>query len=129
MNLTDGATSYDFVLLPGKMTMIRPDKAVASVLTYSDVAYFSWGSSIIGKLITLQWNACPAAQFAQFDTFFAADVPLVFDPTLTGTPADTTYNVEMLSLDGEYLLGGYGTDDAAWRGNVEMTLLILSEAS
>ena len=129
MNLTDGVTSYDFILLPGKMTMIREDKICSSELTFSDVAYFSWGASIIGKPITLHWNACPASQFAKFDTFYASDLPLIFDPTLTEVPADTTYNVEMTSLDGDYFLGGYDTGAGSWRENVTMTLLILSEVA
>jgi len=130
MNLTDGVTSYDFILLPAKMTMIRPDKTNSSKLTFEDVAYYSWGVSIIGKEIVLKWNACPASQFAQFDTFYAADAPLIFDPTLTAVPADTTYNVEMKSLDGDYLFGGYDTTlDTSWRENVTMTLLILSEVA
>ena len=125
MNLTDGTTSYDFALLPGGMTPIRSDKICAYELTYSDVAYFSWGASIVGKEITLTWNAMPAAMWATLDAFYAGDKTLVWNPTLDGS-AVTTYNVEMVRLEGEYFLGGYDTAlSSSWRRNVTMTLLIL----
>lgn len=130
MNLTDGTTSYDFTLLPHKMTMIRPVKSCAVKQTYSSVAYFSWSVSIIGKPIYLSWNAMPAAMWKQLDAFYAADDPLIWDPTLTLVPASTLYNVEMKALDGEYLFGGYDeTLATSWRGDVIMELLILSEAT
>lgn len=127
MNLTDGATSYDFTLLPGKMTMIRAKKTIAIKKTYTSVAYFSWGVSLIGETIVLSWNAMPAAMWKQLDLFYAADKALVWDPTLTLTPATTKYNVIMTELEGEYLLGGY--DEAlatSYRGDAIMALLITS---
>ncbi len=127
MILNDGVTSYTFSLLPGNMTVIREDKSCASVQTYEGVAYFSWGTSIVGKELSLSWNAMPAAMWSQFETFFTADAPLEFDPTLDGTPSAKTYTVEMTRLDGDYFLGGYGTGAGSWRQNVTMTLLILSE--
>jgi hypothetical protein len=129
MNLDDGTTSYDFTLLPGSMTMIRADKPNATVQTYSSVAYFAWSPSIVGKSISFKWNAMPADMWAQLDTFFQADTALIFDPTLTETPAATTYNVEMTQLDGEYWLGGYGEISDDYRKDVTMTLLILSEVA
>lgn len=127
MNLTDGTTSYDFTLLPGKMTMIRAKKTVAVKKTYTSVAYFSWGTSIVGEIITLSWNAMPAAMWKVLDAFYAADKALIWDPTLTAVPATTLYNVEMADLEGDYLLGGYDeTLATSWRGDVVMTLLILS---
>lgn len=130
MNLTDGTTSYDFALLPGKMTMIRSVKSCAAKQTYTSVAFFSWGVSIIGKPIFLSWNAMPATMWKQLDTFYANDAPLIWDPTLTLVPASTLYNVEMIDLDGDYLLGGYDdTLDSSYRGDAVMTLLILSEVT
>jgi len=127
MNLTDGTTSYDFALLPHKMTMLRAKKTIAVRQTYTSVAVFSWGVSIVGETISLSWNAIPAAMWKQLDAFYAADTPLIWDPTLTLVPATTTYNVQMIDLEGEYLLGGYDeTLATSWRGDAVMTLLILS---
>lgn len=127
MNLTDGITSYNFAQLPGKMTMLRPVKTCAHKKTYTSVAYFSWGVSIVGKEILLSWNAMPAAMWAQLDTFYRNDRPLIWDPTVTDAPATTIYTVEMEQLDGEYLLGGYDIVlPTSYRGDVTMTLLILS---
>lgn len=126
MTLSDGTTTYTFALLPGQMTPIRSDKICAAERTYSDIAYFSWGASIIGKEITLTWNAMPAAMWASLDSLYSGDKSLVWNPTLDGS-AVTTYNVEMTQFDGEYFLGGYDTSlDSSWRQNVIMTLLITS---
>lgn len=57
MILNDGVTSYTFSLLPGNMTVIRKDKSCTSVQTYEGAAYFSWGTSIVGKELSLFWNA------------------------------------------------------------------------
>lgn len=125
MNLTDGVTSYDFTLLPHKMTMLRAKKTCAVKQTYTSVAYFSWGTSLVGETIVLSWNAMPAAMWKQLDAFYAADKALVWDPTLTEIPATTKYNVIMTELEGEYLLGGY--DEAlatSYRGDAIMALLI-----
>lgn len=127
MNLDDGTTSYNFAQLPEKISMIRPYKPNATRRTMTDVAYFAWAATIIGQTVILTWTAMPAAMFVQLDAFFAASLPLIWDPTATATPATTTYNVEMTALDGEYLLKGYDTASGAWRGDVTMTLLILSE--
>jgi len=129
MILNDGVTSYTFSLLPGSMTVIREDKSCTAVQTYEGVAYFSWGTSIVGKELSLSWNAMPAAMWAQIETFFTAAAPLAFDPTLDGTPSAKTYTVELTRLDGEYFLGGYSTGAGSWRQNVTMTLLILSEVT
>lgn len=129
MTLSDGTTTYTFALLPGQITPIRSDKICAFQKTYSDVAYFSWGASIIGKPIYLSWNAMPAAMWAALDSLYAGDKSLVWNPSLDGT-AVTNYNVEMTQFDGEYFLGGYDTAlDTSWRQNVTMTLLITSAVS
>lgn len=130
MNLTDGVTSYDFKLLPHRMGMIRPVKHCASKKTYTSVAFFSWDVSIVGKEIDFLWPAMPASMWKKLDEFYAGNKTLIWDPTLTGTPAAKKYNVEMKWLDGEYLLGGYDEElPTSYRGDVTMTLLILSEVT
>ncbi len=129
MTLSDGTTTYEFILLPKYITPIRPEKRCADVETYTSAAFFSWGVSIIGKPITLLWNAMPAAMFAALDAFYAGDKSLVWNPTLAGEVV-TTYNVEMKKLDGDYLFGGYDTVAAtSWRENVDMVLKIMSVAT
>ena len=111
--------TYTFARLPGGMTMIRAEKPIASVQTYSSVAAFTWDASIIGKRILLSWNAMPSAQFDSLDTIYQTGAVVVFNPTdYIGT---ATYNVEVLSLNGEYWAG-----IAEHRINCEMELLIMS---
>jgi len=105
---------------PTSMTLVRPDKKNAVVETYSSVAYFSWGASIVGKIIELVWDFMSTSNFTSLDALFTADAVVVFNPQ-TGT----TYNVNILSLDGEYFLGVQ--DDL--RKNVKMQLLIMSQVA
>jgi hypothetical protein len=114
--------SYTFPKQPGEMTMIEKEKMASSLLTYTSVAYFSWGASIIGKMIKLRWGGMTTAQFNTLQTKFEADAEVVFDPQDGG---GVTYNVEIMGLTGKYHLSLL--DSAAFRTDVEMTLLIISE--
>lgn len=108
---------------PTKMTLVRKEKSCAAVPTYEGVAYFSWGVSIIGKKIDLDFSYVDSAIFDDLDDLFEADAPVVFDPQ---DGSGKTYNVEIMSLDGDY----HRTLDFTsghFRKNVRMTLLILSE--
>lgn len=121
MNLSDGTTSYDFTLLPHKMTMISKDRACVAVETYTSVAFFSWGTSIVGKVIDFTWNAMPGDMWYKLETFYEGD------KNMTWTPDNThTYDVEMLVLNGSYYIGYIDVDSAALRIDVTMSLLILS---
>lgn len=111
---------------PQKMTVIRADKACAKQMTYTSAAFFSWGTSIIGKEITLEWPYMTGDEFDALDTIFKADAAVVFDPN---DGIGKTYNVEMSSFDGDYFFGGRGVTSAAKRTNVKMTLIIMSEAT
>ena len=121
MNLNDGTTSYDFTLLPHKMTMIGKDRACAAVETYTSVAFFSWGTSIVGKVIDFTWNAMPGDMWGKLETFYENDAPLTWTPDNT-----KTYTVEMIALNGSYYIGYVDTDSNALRIDVTMSLLILS---
>ena len=110
---------------PTDLTLIRADKTCAAQKTYSSVAFFSWGASIIGKEIELLWNWMEADDFAALDVLYAADAPVVFDPQDGG---GKTYNVEIMSFDGKYHME-FGTVSTVMRRDVTMTLLILSEVA
>jgi hypothetical protein len=109
---------------PGKMTMIRADKICSHSLTYSGVAFFSWGATIVGKVIDLEWNAMPSTQFDAIDTVMGTDATCVFDPDITGSTQ--TYEVNILGFDGDYFLE---TESSARieRLNCKLSLLIMSE--
>lgn len=109
---------------PGQMTVIRAEKKTASVETYSGVAYFSWPASIVGKIIEMTWNWMSGDKFNDLDTIYAADNEVVFNPNDT---RGLTFNVNILSLDGEYLMGGGGVSSTAIRTNVKLRLLIMSQ--
>lgn len=108
---------------PMRMTMVRAEKSCAHVQTYDSVAYFSWGTTLIGKEILLEWPVMDAAEFAALQAIFEADAPISFNPN-DGVVTDT-YTVEMTSLTGDYWRGR-GTSISDTRKNVKMTLLILA---
>jgi len=104
---------------PGEMTLIRPDKPLAFRQTFSSVAYFSWPATIVGKVIELHWNLLPVADFTSLDSIYTTDAVVAFFPG-EGT---TSYNVQIVALDGKYLL------QRTHRADVTLKLLILSVAS
>ncbi len=110
---------------PSRMTLVRPEKHSAAKETYSSVAYFSWGTSIVGKEIDLEWSYMESDEFDDLDDLFKADSPVVFNPQ---DGSGKTYNVEITQLDGEY----FRTLDFSaghFRQNIKMTLLVLSEVT
>jgi hypothetical protein len=111
--------TYTFDRLPKKMTMIKPDKINSAVQTYTSVAYFSWTPSIVGKRISLNWNAMTTAQFDSLDAIFQTDEEVVFDPTdYTGGSA---FKVEVTNFNGDYL-----AEIGENRLNCVLKLLIMS---
>lgn len=115
--------SHTCTLDPMRMTMVRHDKSCAHVQTYDSVAYFSWGTSLVGKEILLEWPVMDAAEFATLDAIFQADASFTFNPN-DGLGTDT-YTVEMTSFTGDYWRGR-GVTTHETRKNVKMTLLILA---
>ncbi|NPU85556.1 MAG: hypothetical protein HPY65_13850 [Syntrophaceae bacterium] len=117
--------SLTFASNPDTMTLIKKDRDVAWVKTYSSVAIFSWGSSYAGKKLDLAWSYMDTGEFADLEDIQEADAQVVFDPQ---DGSGRTFNVEILALDGEYHL--YLKDDTGqYRKNVKLTLLIMSEAA
>ena len=110
---------------PAKCTLIRPDKLNAVVLTYTGVAYFAWAASIVGKILTLEWDSLKGDEFAEFDVIFQADTTVTFDPF---DGSNLTFQVKMIALDGDYFIG-LGVASTDYRQNVKMKLLILSQAT
>ncbi|NPU84371.1 MAG: hypothetical protein HPY65_07765 [Syntrophaceae bacterium] len=114
-----------FAQNPDTMTLIKKDRDVAWVKTYTSVAIFTWGSSYEGKKLDLAWSYMETSEFDDLEDIQDADAQVVFDPQ---DDSGKTFNVEILALDGEYHL--YLDDDTGhYRKNVKLTLLIMSEAT
>lgn len=110
---------------PSEMTIVRPQKSSAEVQTYSSVAFFSWGASIIGMAVELSFSYMDSVEFDDLDDLYKADTPVVFDPQDGSSKA---YNVEIKFLDGKY----FRTLEIAagnLRKDVRIILLILSEVT
>jgi len=113
--------SYTFTQNPCEpMPVITEERRAKSIKTLGGVAFFSWGTFIQGQEVPLNWTSIPTAQYTQLLSLLNADAVLVWDPE-----NGSTYNVEILSLNGDYHLStGAG---ASYRKNVKMVLLIMSE--
>lgn len=121
--------SYTFAVNPADLTgMFTKERDSAHVKTYASVAFFSWGVSIIGKVITLEWEYMPRTMFDSLQGLVEADDTLIFNPDLESSK---TYNVEIVSLNGKYYQTQGNTIDTevAYRKDVKLELLIMSEAS
>lgn len=115
--------TYTFARQPSGMTLIQKDREVSYQKTYSNVALFSWGASYVGKIIEISWNIMATDQYASLQTIYEADAQVVFDPQ---DGSSKTFNVEALSLDGEYFIYLSNTT-GHFRRNVKLKLLIMSE--
>jgi hypothetical protein len=115
--------THTFIKQPATMTLIQKDREVAKVKTYSSVALFSWGASIIGKTIEISWPFMTTSEYASFQAIYEADAQVVFDPQ---DGSSKTYNVELLSLTSEYFIH-LSNASGHNRRNVKLTLLIMSE--
>jgi len=92
--------------------------------TYSSVQRFNWGASIVGKLVTLQWGAMPAAQYDSIHTKWLAGAPITWDPKLT---SGATFTVTIENMTGKYFITQEDVDMAgapAYRVDCALTLLI-----
>lgn len=110
---------------PQRMTVVRADKSCAHRQTYTSVAFFTWGTSIIGKEILLEWPVMDVAEFDALDAIFIADVAFNFTPS---DGSSKVYGVNMTSFNGEYYRGRTQAAPTT-RRNVRMTLLIMSIVS
>lgn len=104
--------------LPSSMSLIQADRISAVKQTYTGVAFFSWGTTLVGKVLELKWPLLSFDEFDVLDTLFQADSSIVFDP---GVPSPVgTYTVEITALDGKYYM------QTTKRTDVIMKLLILA---
>ncbi len=111
--------AYEFDWNPDRWTIPKAEKFYGKVLTYESVGYFSFGVSIIGKEIVLEWDWMGLVQWNQLDILFQSDVGYIW------TPGDGhSYNVEILHLDGAYF--EVVDLNAPYRKGVRLTLMILS---
>jgi hypothetical protein len=119
MNMTLGG--YSFPWLPDRWTMPKAEKFSGRLLTYSAAAFFSFGTSIIGKEIILEWDLMGVAQFNEINTQYLADTQKNWNP---GT--GNQYTVELVNLDAEYVeTVAY---DYAYYKNVKLLLMIMALA-
>jgi hypothetical protein len=116
--------SYTFEKNPTNVDdIIRKKRRVSSIKTFTKVAVFSWGVSIVGQTIVLNWDYMPTGMYESLRTLYEADSQVVFDPQ-NGT--SKTYNVEVMDLSGKYFIY---LDNASGHHyqNVKLSLLIASE--
>lgn len=74
--------SYTFEWDPDDLTIPKKGKYCSYVLTYSSVAFFTFGLSIIGKIIDIPWDECPADQFERIQAIFEEDTTQTWYPEL-----------------------------------------------
>jgi len=102
--------------------LMTPVRHTAAVKTYTSIAFFSWGSSMKGKEITLRWLGMTTEQYDIHEAQLVNDVSLAFNPQ---DGSSQTFTVEMRRLSG----GMHMTTDGTHRVNVEMDLLFISEGA
>ena len=71
---------YTFDWNPDTFTLPQPEKSTGKVKTYSSVAFFSWGLSLLGKEISLEWDWMGVDQYERLRSLFEANAPVVWDP-------------------------------------------------
>ncbi len=111
--------SYEFDWNPDRWMIPKAEKFSGQVLTYEGAAFFSFGVSIIGKEIVLEWDWMGLSQWNQLDAMYQSDEGYLW------TPGDGhTYNVEIPHLDGAY----FEVVDLnfPYRKAVKLTLMIMS---
>jgi len=102
--------------------LMTPKRHTAVVKTYSSIAFFSWGASMLGKQITLRWLGMTTDQYEYHQAQLENDTYMTFDPK---DGSLQTYTVEMVDLRGEMHM----ETDGDYRVNVEMDLVFLSEGA
>lgn len=116
--------SYTFYRNPETCTYPQQRKMASVIETLGGGAYFSWGCVLPGQILELYWPGMETTMFEELITLFEADAQVVFDPDVG---LSTTYNVEILSLLGDFLAPYSGA--AAYKKNVKMELVIMSEVT
>jgi hypothetical protein len=113
-----------FAKEPSRMTILKSDKICSYAQTYDGVEFFSWGKSIVGKVINLSWPAMPSTMFDKIDALIATDSTVVWVPDIPGSTV--TYVVNLLGLDGQYWISKESSS-SYYRRSCGLKLLIMSE--
>jgi hypothetical protein len=113
--------AYTFAWKPDQFTIPKAERRYATVETFASEVFFSYGTSILGKTVTLEWDWMSAAQFNALDALYQADLPVAWNLQVVG---ENIFTVEITKLDGElFEVVGYGFPH---RRKVKMELLILA---
>jgi len=112
---------YEFNWPPDRWSIPKSEKYSGRVLTYDSAAFFSFGTSIAGKEILLEWDIMEAEQFEELENLYLDDESKTWDPG-----NGWIYTVEIISLEGSY--GDVVGYDMPYRFNVRM-LLMITEAT
>jgi len=72
--------AYTFDWNPDVFTLPQAEKSHGKVKTYSSIAFFSWGLSLAGKEISIEWDWMGVDQYERLRTLFEANTPVVWDP-------------------------------------------------
>lgn len=108
---------------PSGMVVLTPKLYCSQVLTYSGVEFFSWGASIVGVNIDIEWNYMPADQFDSINTLYQAAASIVWNPQLGDAK---TYNVMITNFRGKYFIE-LTSSSSIRRKDVVLSLLIMSQ--
>lgn len=72
--------AYTFDWNPDVFTLPQAEKSHGKVKTYSSIAFFSWGLSLAGKEISMEWDWMSVDQYERLRTLFEANAAVVWDP-------------------------------------------------
>lgn len=75
--------TYTFEFEPDQFTDPKPDKFSSDVLTYSSGEFFSWGLSVIGKKILIEFETMTCDMYNRLKTLEQADAEVEWDPQIT----------------------------------------------
>jgi hypothetical protein len=101
--------------------LLKADIPNALLVTYSGYAYFSWPATLVGKVITMEWDYMTTAQYDSLYTKYTNDAIVIFNPR---QDASFRFNVIIKSLIGKYFLNM--SDSNSFRKDVKMELILVS---
>ena len=114
---------YTLIHYPADFTIPKSERSNAYEETMGGVEHFTWGFFLVGKIIEISWPKMPSVQFDALFEVFLLDTEVIWDPGIPGE--DALYSVQILDFIGAFH-ETVGTDEAIWRTNCKMTLLIMS---
>lgn len=112
--------TYTFAKNPSDATLLNKKRLANEAETIGGVQFYSWGSTVEGRKVTLSWDYMLTTQFNSIQTLLENDTEVSFQPG-----DGNTYNVQILRLNGKYFLDN--TNSAELRKNVRLELIIMSQ--